>query len=86
MSIRFIFNKYIMMVIINELLDNYERDENIVQLHFFNYVPASENLNYTIPFAKAQKLLVNFTVENNGNCDSCIENLITCAVDIDKNL
>ena len=49
-------------------------------------MPACENFNHDITFAKSQKLLVNFPVEDNGKCDVYINDLITCAVDIKNNL
>ena len=51
---------------ISDLLDNYDWDKQAVQEYFVKYVPAPENLNRMIPFAKSRKLLVNFLVKYNG--------------------
>ena len=71
-----------MPYMINYLLDDDDWDENTVQSYFVKYVSLSEKLYHTTPFSKARKLLVNFPVGDNGNCDSYINYSITCAVNI----
>ena len=69
---------------INCHIDNYDWEENTLQSDFVKYIPTSEKLNCTIPLEKAQKLLVNLPVEDDGNCDGYIKNLTRCTVDINK--
>ena len=71
---------------INRLMDNNYWYKSILQSDFVMNVPSYETLNHDTPFEKVRKLLVNLLVEDNGECDGYIRNLIPSVMYINNNL
>ena len=82
----FCVTKYIISDTINGLMDNNYWYERLPRYYFVNNVSVCETLNDEIHYKEAQKILINLAVGDNGKCDGYIDDLIICAVDIDKNL
>ena len=71
---------------VNDLLACENWDENKVHSPFIKNVPACKVLDDLIPFGVARDLLVNFPLNDCGYCDVFIDDLITCAVNLERNL
>ena len=71
---------------VNDLLSCDSWDERVIHSSFVKNIPDIESLDDKIPFAEARELLVDFPVAPGGKCDVFIDDLITCAVHLARNV
>jgi len=71
---------------INDLLNDEKWDSEELFSEKVNQIPAPNKLNDEIPYAQARSMSVKLPDEDCGKSDVFLDDIISCAVDINKNL
>ena len=71
---------------INDLLNDKNWNNKKIYSKAVHDIPDPVRLSDDIPYAQARSLSVDLPVEENGKSDVFIDDIITCAVDIEDNL